>query len=278
MSTPTPPINARALKTPLLHDRRVQRVLLPLAVALVLLSAWQWLVVALELPPYVLPTPLQIMATLWTDAGMLSSALLVTLKITLLSFGMATVLGVLISFLFVQSRLIETALFPYAVLLQVTPVVAIAPLIIIWVKDPTLSLVMCATLVALFPIIANTTLGLRSVDADLQSYFRLNRATRLQTLVRLRIPSALPYFFGGLRISSGLALIGAVVAEFVAGTGGSATGLAYQILMAGYQLNIPRMFAALLLISVAGVGLFAAMAWLSRLALGSWHSSESSPD
>jgi len=217
-------------------------------------------------------------ATLWTDAGMLSSALLVTLKITLLSFGMATVLGVLISFLFVQSRLIETALFPYAVLLQVTPVVAIAPLIIIWVKDPTLSLVMCATLVALFPIIANTTLGLRSVDADLQSYFRLNRATRLQTLVRLRIPSALPYFFGGLRISSGLALIGAVVAEFVAGTGGSATGLAYQILMAGYQLNIPRMFAALLLISVAGVGLFAAMAWLSRLALGSWHSSESSPD
>jgi len=256
----------------------VQRVLLPLAVALVLLSAWQWLVVALELPPYVLPTPLQIMATLWTDAGMLSSALLVTLKITLLSFGMATVLGVLISFLFVQSRLIETALFPYAVLLQVTPVVAIAPLIIIWVKDPTLSLVMCATLVALFPIIANTTLGLRSVDADLQSYFRLNRATRLQTLVRLRIPSALPYFFGGLRISSGLALIGAVVAEFVAGTGGSATGLAYQILMAGYQLNIPRMFAALLLISVAGVGLFAAMAWLSRLALGSWHSSESSPD
>jgi len=278
MSTPTPPINARALKPPLLHDRRVQRVLLPLAVALVLLSAWQWLVVALELPPYVLPTPLQIMATLWTDAGMLSSALLVTLKITLLSFGMATVLGVLISFLFVQSRLIETALFPYAVLLQVTPVVAIAPLIIIWVKDPTLSLVMCATLVALFPIIANTTLGLRSVDADLQSYFRLNRATRLQTLVRLRIPSALPYFFGGLRISSGLALIGAVVAEFVAGTGGSATGLAYQILMAGYQLNIPRMFAALLLISVAGVGLFAAMAWLSRLALGSWHSSESSPD
>lgn len=278
MSTPTPPMNARALKTPLLHDRRVQRVLLPLAVALVLLSAWQWLVVALELPPYVLPTPLQITATLWTDAGMLSSALLVTLKITLLSFGMATVLGVLISFLFVQSRLIETALFPYAVLLQVTPVVAIAPLIIIWVKDPTLSLVMCATLVALFPIIANTTLGLRSVDADLQSYFRLNRATRLQTLVRLRIPSALPYFFGGLRISSGLALIGAVVAEFVAGTGGSATGLAYQILMAGYQLNIPRMFAALLLISVAGVGLFAAMAWLSRLALGSWHSSESSSD
>ncbi|KAF1023508.1 MAG: Riboflavin transport system permease protein RibX [Paracidovorax wautersii] len=268
----------RAPRRPWLLDPRFQRVLLPLLVALVLLSAWQWTVTALALPPYVLPTPLQILATLWADAGMLLSALLFTLKITVLSFLMAIVLGVLASFLFVQSRLIETALFPYAVLLQVTPVVAIAPLIIIWVREPTLSLVLCATLVALFPIIANTTLGLRSVDADLQSYFRLNRATRLQTLWRLRIPSALPYFFGGLRISSGLALIGAVVAEFVAGTGGSATGLAYQILMAGYQLNIPRMFAALLLISVAGIGLFVLMAWLSRLALGSWHASESSHD
>jgi len=186
--------------------------------------------------------------------------------------------GVLISFLFVQSRLIETALFPYAVLLQVTPIVAVAPLIIIWVKEPTASLVICAALVALFPIISNTTLGLRSIDPDLQAYFRMNRATRLQTLMRLRIPSALPYFFGGLRISSGLALIGAVVAEFVAGTGGNATGLAYQILMAGYQLNIPRMFAALLLISLTGVALFAAMAWLTRVALGGWHASELSHD
>jgi len=188
------------------------------------------------------------------------------------------VLGVLIAFAFVQSRAVETALFPYAVLLQVTPIVAIAPLIIIWVKDPTASLVICATLVALFPIIANTTLGLRSVNPGLMSYFRLNRATRLQTLVRLRIPSALPYFFGGLRISSGLALIGAVVAEFVAGTGGTGTGLAYQILQAGYQLNIPRMFAALLLITLTGVLLFALMSVLSKAALGGWHESEAQHD
>ena len=163
-------------------------------------------------------------------------------------------------------------------LLQVTPIVAIAPLIIIWVKNPTASLVICATLVALFPIIANTTLGLRSVNPGLMSYFKLNRASRLQTLWRLRIPSALPYFFGGLRISSGLALIGAVVAEFVAGTGGTGTGLAYQILQSGYQLNIPRMFAALLLITVTGVLLFAAMAWLSQWALGGWHESETRND
>jgi NitT/TauT family transport system permease protein len=136
--------------------------------------------------------------------------------------------------------------------------------------------VICATLVALFPIIANTTLGLRSVNPGLLSYFKLNRATRLQVLLRLRIPSALPYFFGGLRISSGLALIGAVVAEFVAGTGGTGTGLAYQILQAGYQLNIPRMFAALLLITLTGVLLFAAMSVLSKWALGGWHESETS--
>jgi NitT/TauT family transport system permease protein len=134
--------------------------------------------------------------------------------------------------------------------------------------------VVCASLVALFPIISNTTLGLRSIDPDLQSYFRLNRATRWQTLVRLRIPSALPYFFGGLRIASGLALIGAVVAEFVAGTGGSGAGLAYQILLAGFQLNIPRLFAALVLIAVAGIAMFGSTVWLSRRALGRWHESE----
>ncbi|MGE8397896.1 MAG: ABC transporter permease, partial [Comamonas sp.] len=155
-----------------------------------------------------------------------------------------------------------------------TPIVAIAPLIIIWVQDPELSMIFCAALVALFPIISNTTLGLRSIDPDLLAYFKLNRASRWQTLVRLRIPSALPYFFGGLRISSGLALIGAVVAEFVAGTGGQGAGLAYQILVSGFQLNIPRMFAALLLISLTGVVLFVAMAWLSRKALGGWHASE----
>lgn len=254
------------------------RIVYPSIVALILLAIWQGVVTGFKLPPYLVPSPILMLQTLVTDWQTLGLSLLFTLKITLFSFLTAVVVGVLVSFLFVQSRLVETALFPYAVLLQVTPIVAVAPLIIIWVKNPTASLVICATLVALFPIISNTTLGLRSVDPDLQSYFAMNRANRLQTLLRLRVPSALPYFFGGLRISSGLALIGAVVAEFVAGTGGNSTGLAYQILFAGYQLNIPRMFAALLLISLTGVGLFVLMAWLSKLALGSWHASELSRD
>jgi NitT/TauT family transport system permease protein len=263
---------------PLRAHPRLQRVLYPSLVAVLLIGLWQVGVVAFEIPTFLVPSPLRVAQTLLADAGLLFGALVTTLKITVLALVCATLLGVLIAFAFVQSRLIETALFPYAVLLQVTPIVAIAPLIIIWVKNPTVSLVICATLVALFPIIANTTLGLRSVDPQLMSYFKLNRASRLQLLWRLRIPSALPYFFGGLRISSGLALIGAVVAEFVAGTGGTGTGLAYQILHSGYQLNIPRMFAALLLITVSGVLLFAAMAGLSQWALGSWHESEANHD
>jgi len=239
---------------------------------------WHGLVAAYNVPKYLVPSPSAVAATLVEDWALLSGSLLVTLKITFLAFFTAVCVGVVIAFVFVQSRLIEMSLFPYAVLLQVTPVVAIAPLIIIWVKDPTASLVLCATIVALFPIISNTILGLRSVQPGLVNLFRMNKATRWQTLVRLRIPSALPYFFGGLRISSGLALIGAVVAEFVAGTGGTGAGLAYQILQAGYQLNIPRLFAALVLITGTGVLLFLLMVAASRLALGGWHESELVPE
>jgi NitT/TauT family transport system permease protein len=220
------------------------------------------------------PKPTDIAATLIGDWPTLLKALGMTLRVALQAFAAAIVIGTLIAFLFVQSRAIEKSFFPYAVLLQVTPVVAIAPLIIILVKNTQLALTICATVVALFPIISNTTLGLRSVDPGLANLFRMNRAGRLQTLFRLRIPSALPYFFGGLRISSGLALIGAVVAEFVAGTGGRSAGLAYELLQSGFQLDISRMFAALFLITLAGVGLFTLMTGLSKLALAHWHESE----
>lgn len=258
----------------ILRNPAAVRILAPLVLGIVLLAVWQAICVALKVPVYLVPTPTAIAATLAEDWNLLFSSLIVTLKITFLAFGLAVVLGVAAAFLFVQSRVMEVSLFPYAIVLQVTPIVAIAPLIIIWVKNPTLAMVVCATLVALFPIISNTILGLRSVNPGLLNLFRLNRASRWQVLRRLRIPSALPYFFGGLRISSGLALIGAVVAEFVAGTGGTASGLAYQILQAGFQLNIPRLFAALVLITLTGVVLFSAMAMLSRWALGDWHESE----
>lgn len=250
------------------------RIAAPVLLGVLMLLAWQLLVRALKVPEYLVPAPTDIARTLREDWVLLSSSLLITLKITFLAFLLAVVLGVLAAFLFVQSRIMEVSLFPYAIVLQVTPIVAIAPLIIIWVKSPIPAMVICATLVALFPIISNTILGLRSVNPGLVNLFRLNRATRWQTLRRLRVPSALPYFFGGLRISSGLALIGAVVAEFVAGTGGTSAGLAYQILQAGFQLNIPRLFAALALITLAGIALFSLMALLTKYALGGWHESE----
>ena len=250
------------------------RLLAPLLVGVVALTLWHALVTWYELPAYLVPSPLLVAHTLVQDWGLLSSSLLVTLRVALAALLLALVVGVTIAFLFVQSRVIEASLLPYAILLQVTPIVAIAPLIIIWVKEPGLALVLCAAIVALFPIISNTAQGLRSVDPDLLDLFRLHRATRWQTLVRLRIPSALPYFFAGLKVSSGLALIGAVVAEFVAGTGGTASGLAYQILQAGIALNIPRLFAALALITAAGVVLFLAVSLLARAALRGWHESE----
>jgi NitT/TauT family transport system permease protein len=253
---------------------RVLRVAAPALVGAIALGLWQALVVALDVPVWLVPSPAVVLRTLVAERALLLGSLGVTLGIALSALALAVAAGVLIAVVFVQSRVIEASFFPYAVLLQVTPLVAIAPLVIIWVKDPQLALVLCAAVVALFPIVSNTTLGLRSVDPGLQDLFRMSRASRWQVLWRLRVPSALPYFFGGLRIATGLALIGAVVAEFVAGTGGAGAGLAYQILLAGIQLNMPRLFASLVLIALAGIALFAATVAASRFALRRWHESE----
>lgn len=258
---------------PLLHDVRLLSIVAPVLVGLMFLLCWQLAVDLSHIPSYLLPGPITIGQALAANAPTLFWALWATMKVTFLAFFIATVMGTLIALLFAQSRLLELSLFPYAVMLQVTPIVAIAPLIIIWIKNTELALVVCATIIAIFPIISNTTLGLNSVNGNLDNLFTLYRATRWQRLVRLRIPGALPYFFGGLRISSGLALIGAVVAEFVAGTGGQSAGLAYQILQSGYNLQIPEMFAALILLTLAGVALFALMVLLSRQALKNWHES-----
>jgi NitT/TauT family transport system permease protein len=259
---------------PLVQSETAMSIVAPLMVGVVMVAVWEIACRTFHVPVFLLPKPSDVASKLINEWPSLLAALGMTLRVALQAFIASIIIGTLIAFVFVQSRAVERCLFPYAVLLQVTPIVAIAPLIIILVKNTQVALTVCATVVALFPIISNTTLGLRSVDPGLVNLFRMNRAGRLQTLWRLRIPSALPYFFGGLRISSGLALIGAVVAEFVAGTGGRSAGLAYEILQSGFQLDIPRMFAALFLITLAGVGLFSIMVGLSKLALGEWHESE----
>lgn len=249
-------------------------ILAPIAIGVIALALWEMIVRVKGIPHYVLPGPIAIGQTLITDWGTLSEALWVTLSIAATALIAAVAVGVSLAVLFSQSKWLEMSFFPYAVVLQVTPIVAIAPLIIIWTNNNIpLSLLICAWIVAFFPILSNTILGLNSVDHNLLNLFQMYGASRFQALRYLRLPAALPYFLGGLKISGGLALIGAVVAEFVAGTGGSASGLAYRILEAGYQLKIPRMFAALLLISLSGIAVFLLTSWISHLLLRRWHES-----
>ncbi len=247
------------------------RVAAPILVGMLVVGFWQFACWFWDVPAYLFPAPSAIAVAFADGYAGLLHALWQTLQVTLAAFALSAVLGTLVAFLFVQSRLIEVSLLPYVVVLQVTPIVAVAPLIIILVKDVRLSLILCATVIALFPVISNTTVGLRRVDPGLLAYFRMNKAGRLATLWRLRIPGALPFFLAGLRISSGLSLVGAVVAEFVAGTGGTGSGLAFEILSSGFQQDIARMFAALLLITLAGLALFSLMVWLERAVLGHWH-------
>jgi NitT/TauT family transport system permease protein len=259
--------------------RRVVEAAAPYLVGACALAAWEVAVRLTHTPPFILPGPLAVGAALAQDFPRLFPALVFTVGVTVSAFLASAALGLLLALIMTSSRWMERSLFPYAVILQVTPVVAIAPLIIIWVKDTRLSLLICAWLVAFFPVVSNTGVGLRSADPNLVSLFRLYGASPLQATVWLRLPSAAPYYLAGLRIAGGLSLIGAVVAEFVAGAGGDRSGLAALILEAGYRLNMPRMFAALLLISGVGVLMYALLARLSALVLRHWHDSEArSPD
>jgi NitT/TauT family transport system permease protein len=254
------------------HFDRVLRIALPIIVLGLGVAAWEAVVRIENIPPYVLPSPQLVGQTLMTDRDLLFQSLLVTLRTTIEGFLLAAVGGIGLAVLFNQSRLVEYSLYPYAVILQVTPIVAIAPLLLIYLPQQ-LAVLACAWIVAFFPVLANTTLGLNSVDRNLADLFSLYGASRGQVLRKLKLPSALPYMLGGLRIAGGLSLIGAVVAEIAAGSAGAGSGLAYRIAESGYRLNIPRMFAALLLLSVAGIVIFYVLSIINYAALRRWHES-----
>jgi NitT/TauT family transport system permease protein len=249
----------------------------PVLMFAAVLAAWEAYVRLRNVPPYILPPPSLVLETLFTDRATLFPALLVTLKTTFAALAAAVAGGVGLAVLFAQWKWVERSVLPLAIVLQVTPIVAIAPLLLIYLEAPAPVLV-CAFLVAFFPILSNTALGLASADRNLVDLFKLYRATRWQTLLHLRLPAALPYFLGGLRIGGGLALIGAIVAELAAGNAGKGAGLAFRISEAGYRLNIPRMFAALVLISATGIAIFAALSALSFYLLGRWHDSAAGPE
>jgi NitT/TauT family transport system permease protein len=255
-------------------DRRepALRIALPALMLAAVVIGWDLVVRIKDIPPYVLPGPGRVIATLVTDWPVLAASLMVTLTTTLEGLALAVAGGVGLAILFNQSRMLEYSLYPYAVILQVTPIVAVAPLLLIYLPQPV-AVLACAWIVAFFPVLANTTLGLKSVDHNLLNLFELYGASRLQILVHLKLPAALPYMLAGLRIAGGLALIGAVVAELAAGSAGAGSGLAFRIAESGYRLNIPRLFAALLLLSVAGIVIFFALTLLSHLVLRRWHES-----
>ncbi len=269
-----PAIDADELRR--LRNQRFESVgrwLLPLTIMIVAIWLWDRICVWNEIPQYILPRPGVVLETLHKDAALLFGSLLTTLKITFLSLLLAVVGGVGLAVLFAQSKWVEMSFFPFAIVLQVTPIVAIFPLINIYVDNQTAKLLLCAWIVAFFPILSNTTLGLNSVDRNLRDLFKLNGATRWQELWHLRLPAAMPYFLGGLKIAGGLSLIGAVVAEFVAGSSGQSSGLASRIIEAGYRLNAPRLFAALILISFTGIVIFLVLSLVSHLILRRWHES-----
>jgi NitT/TauT family transport system permease protein len=250
----------------------VVRILLPAAVLALGIVVWGLVVRLYQIPPYVLPGPDAVFQTLVDDWAVLWQSLLTTLGTTLEGFIAASVGGIALALLFNQSKWLEYSLFPYAVILQVTPVIAIAPLLLIYLPQQT-AVIVCAWIVGFFPVLSNTTLGLNSVDRNLAGLFQLYGASRLQTLLYLKLPAALPFILGGLRIAGGLSLIGAVVAEIAAGSAGAGSGLAYRIAESGYRLNIPRMFAALLLLSIAGIVIYGLLALISHLILRRWHES-----
>jgi len=252
---------------------RIARVVVPVAMLALLVLAWQLYVDAYDVPHYILPSPVRVAQSLYNDWATLGAALLVTLKITFLALAIALVGGVALAILMAQSRWVELALYPYAVILQVTPIVAIAPLILIYAPSTQAALLICAWLVAFFPILSNTTQGLRSTDHNLLNLFELYGASRWQMLLLLKIPNALPYFLAGLKIAGGLALIAAVVAEFAAGSAGAGSGLAFRLLESQLRLNIPRLFAALILLSFSGICIFFATSLISHLLLRKWHES-----
>jgi NitT/TauT family transport system permease protein len=247
---------------------------LPALVAIVALAFWEWAVTAFEVSKFILPAPSAIWQALIDNAGTLAESAWVTIRITVAAFVIALVLGVTLAVIFSQSPVIERALFPYAVTLQVTPIVAIAPLVLIWVglDNAERAVLVLATIVAFFPILANTTLGLKSVDRQLHELFDLYGATRLQRLTRLQFPAAMPFILAGMKVAGGLALIGAVVAEFAAGSGTS-TGLAWRIAEAGNRLETAKAFAALAILSAIGILIFALLTALERALLRKWHES-----
>lgn len=249
----------------------MSRILPPLLLTALLLIGWESACRALQVPAYFLPAPSGVAAALADNLPTLIRAAGVTLSTAVIALVIASLVAQALALLTALSPVLDRAITPLAAVVQVTPVVAIAPLLLIWagIDHPERALVALAVLVAFFPIFSGAVAGLKSADPDLERLFALYGARRWQTVLRLRLPSAVPFLLEGHKVGAGLALIGAVVAEFGAGSG-KIQGLAWQMLDAGNKLQTARMIAALVVLGVMGVALHAALQALERAGLRWW--------
>ncbi len=247
------------------------RALAPVILACLLLAGWEIACRVLEIPAYFLPPPSAVATALTSDWASLSASAWTTLSMALIALLIAAAVACVLALVTALSRTVERAVTPLAVLMQVTPVVAIAPLVAIWagVAHPERAVTALAVVVAFFPIFSGALTGLKSADPDLARLFALYGANPLQRLIRLKLPSAVPHLLEGLKVAAGLSLIGAVVAEFVAGSGGS-QGLAWRILEAGNRLQTAKMFAAVALLGLMGAALHALLQMVEKKALLWW--------
>ncbi|MEY4064344.1 MAG: hypothetical protein RIR26_552 [Pseudomonadota bacterium] len=235
------------------------------------LLIWQIVCILFSVPAWFLPTPSAVAVALWTDGAVLFHSLVFTAKVTTLAFFLACLFGVVVGFFSYISKNVREGLLPFTILLQTTPVVSIAPLLIVWFRNNAFAaLVACAWLVCVYPMISATVSGFRATDANLRRLFRLYRISPWKSLWHLELPSALPFILNGVRVAGGLALVGAIGAEFVAGTGGQELGLAYRLLMAAYNQETARLFAALSVVSLYGVSIHFSLEWLEKWAARRW--------
>jgi NitT/TauT family transport system permease protein len=250
----------------------------PLVVAVVVIALWQSLITLFGVPTYLVPAPLDVIAEIPGSVGGLVEPTLVTMGEAYGGFLLAAAVGFAVAFVMARWNVAERGLYPYMVLLQTIPIIAVAPILVVWIgAGPTTNTVIAA-MIAVFPITANTLTGLKSTDRNLVQLFAMAGATRRYEMVVLRIPYALPYALTGLRIAAGSSVIGAIVGEFVAGIGGGQGGLGYVITSTAQQLMMPRLFLAVVAASAVSLLLFGLVRLVEVLALRRWHESAMSDD
>jgi len=245
----------------------------PILALVIFLSLWQFIPTLLEIKPFILPKPTDVIAAAVKDWHLLWPAMQITIFESVIGFILSAVVGIAISILLASSRVVEISLYPYAVILQTIPIVAIAPIVVIWFGSGFNSIVIISFLIGFFPIVSNTLMGLNSVDKNMSDLFALYNASKWQTMIKLRIPAALPFIMSGLKISCTLAIIGSITGEYIAGIGGGKGGLGYAITVAAVQLKTPYLFACAIAGALFGIVFYLLVSMASRYVLKSWHES-----